>query len=200
MTHSFDTEVAEKVGVNAAIIYANIVYWCLKNKANNDNYYDENYWTYNSVKAWKELFPYLGESQIKTALKRLEESGLILVGNYNSDKYNHTKWFSPIRLGGNSQSTLGGNSQSTITNNKPDTYGAFILELKKKAPIPSKVTKTKEGAKLFKKVEDSNQLICDYVDYQKDNKNYSIRITDYIENYLAENAETGGFDFERYNK
>jgi hypothetical protein len=32
--HSFDPEIAKKVGVNAAVIYQNIVWWTQKNAAN----------------------------------------------------------------------------------------------------------------------------------------------------------------------
>ena len=32
--HSFDPMVAERVGVNAAVIYQNFLFWCEKNKAN----------------------------------------------------------------------------------------------------------------------------------------------------------------------
>ena len=107
MTHSFDTEIAEKVGVNAAIIYQNIVFWTEKNKANEINFYDGRYWTYNSVSAWKKLFPYMGHSQIKTAIKKLENSGLIVVGNYNESAYNHTKWFAPVQLAENTKQEKG---------------------------------------------------------------------------------------------
>ena len=32
--HSFDPEIAKKVGVNAAVIYQNIIFWTEKNAAN----------------------------------------------------------------------------------------------------------------------------------------------------------------------
>jgi len=93
MTHKFDTEIAKEVGVNAAILYDNIVFWCDKNKANNKHFYDGYYWTYNSVRAWTELFPYLGKKAIENALKKLEEAGYIKSGNYNKSPYDRTKWY-----------------------------------------------------------------------------------------------------------
>ena len=98
MEHSFDIEIAEKIGINAAVIYKNLLFWCLKNKANNKHFHDNNYWTYNSVSAFKELFPYLGDSQIKSALKKLEDEGYIAVGNYNKTPTDRTRWFSVIAL------------------------------------------------------------------------------------------------------
>ena len=91
--HSFNVDVAKEVGVNAALLLQSIKWWCLKNKANDKHYHDGLYWTYNSVKAWQELYPYLGKSAIESALKKLEERGFIKVGNHNKSAYDRTKWY-----------------------------------------------------------------------------------------------------------
>ena len=93
MEHSFDIEVAKEYGVNCAIILKNIYYWVEKNRANDKHFYDGSYWTYNSIKAFNELFPYLSEKQIRSALEKLENEGLILTGNYNKKPYDRTKWY-----------------------------------------------------------------------------------------------------------
>lgn len=94
MNHNFDTNIAADCGVNAAIIFQNFLFWIQKNKANGDNFYDGNYWTYNSVKSFKEIFYYLSDSQIRTAIKTLEEKGYIKKGNYNTNHYDRTLWYS----------------------------------------------------------------------------------------------------------
>lgn len=91
--HSFSVDVAKEVGVNAAILLQSIRWWCEKNKANGKHCHDGLYWTYNSVKAWQELYPYLGKSAIDSALKKLEERGFIKVGNHNKSAYDRTKWY-----------------------------------------------------------------------------------------------------------
>jgi hypothetical protein len=93
--HSFDPKIAERVGVNAAVLYQNIVWWCAKNAANRHNEHDGRFWTYNSVKAWAELFPYLSAAQIRLALEKLENDGLILSGTFNQVGYDRTKWYCP---------------------------------------------------------------------------------------------------------
>lgn len=93
--HSFDPEIAKKVGVNAAVIYQNIVWWTEKNAANQRHFYNGRYWTYNSVAAFDSLFPYLTTKQIRTAILKLEEAGLIVSGNFNQSAYDRTKWYSP---------------------------------------------------------------------------------------------------------
>jgi hypothetical protein len=93
--HSFDPQIAARVGVNAAVLYQNIVWWCAKNAANRHNQHDGRFWTYNSVKAWAELFPYLSAKQIRSSLDRLEEEKLILSGCFNASAYDRTKWYCP---------------------------------------------------------------------------------------------------------
>lgn len=91
--HSFSVDVACKVGVNAAIILGNIKHWCKKNKANGKHLHDGLYWSYNSIKAFSELYPYLGKGAIDNALKKLESGGYVKVGNYNKTAYDRTKWY-----------------------------------------------------------------------------------------------------------
>lgn len=91
--HSFDPSVAAKVGVNAAVIYQNILFWTRKNAANNRHVHDGYVWTYNSVKALNDLFDYLTPSQIRTAIGKLLDAGLIAEGNYNKSAYDRTKWY-----------------------------------------------------------------------------------------------------------
>ena len=119
MTYSFDTELAQKLGVNEAILLQNIVFWLLKNKANGSNYYDGRYWTYNSHKAFKELFPFWTENQIRRILESLFEKGVILKGDYNSSPYDKTKWYA---LSDKYAYLIGLNSQSDMAN-LPDGDG-----------------------------------------------------------------------------
>lgn len=97
--HSFNTEIAEKYGLNAAIIFYHIVFWIEKNEANETNYHDGHYWTYNSVKAFKTLFPYMGDKQIRNALKKLEDENLVICGNYNKSPYDRTRWYALTEKG-----------------------------------------------------------------------------------------------------
>ena len=69
MTYSFDIEIAQEIGVDEAIMLQNIIFWLVKNKANGTNHYDGRYWTYNSHKAFKELFPFWTENQIRRILE-----------------------------------------------------------------------------------------------------------------------------------
>lgn len=93
MEHHFNVEDAEKYGIAAAILLYNLRFWIKKNKTNNRNCYDGYYWTYNSIRSWAELFPYMTVSKIRTALTVLEDCGVILTANYNKAGYDKTTWY-----------------------------------------------------------------------------------------------------------
>ena len=92
--HSFYIEEAEKHGVEKAVILYNLRFWLEKNKANGSNEHDGYYWTYNSAKAFSDLFPYFKERKINRLLNQLEEDGQILSGCFNKKGYDRTKWYS----------------------------------------------------------------------------------------------------------
>ncbi|MEM5478081.1 hypothetical protein [Pacificibacter sp. AS14] len=91
--HSFEPKIAAQVGLNAAVLYQNLTFWIEKNQANRRNLRDGRYWTYNSVTAFAELFPYLTEKQIRTALDKLSNAGLIVKGQFSDDRYDRTTWY-----------------------------------------------------------------------------------------------------------
>ncbi len=93
MNHSFNVEIAKEYGLYEAIIQENMFFWITKNVANGQNYIDGHYWTYNSVKAFDKLFPYMSNATIRRVLQSLEKSGLIITGNYNKAAYDRTKWY-----------------------------------------------------------------------------------------------------------
>lgn len=99
MIHVFDTDVAKKYGVNAAIILQNIAYWIMQNEANEINFYDGRYWTFNSKRAYGELFPYMTAKQIRTAIEKLVEEGILVTGNYNKLAYDRTAWYALTEKG-----------------------------------------------------------------------------------------------------
>ena len=99
MNHSFNVEVATKYGMLEAVLLENINFWVAKNKANEKNFYDGFYWTYNSITALSKLFPYSSRATIFRALHNLEDAGLILAGNYNKDASDKTKWYTLTKKG-----------------------------------------------------------------------------------------------------
>ncbi|MCL1673602.1 hypothetical protein [Elizabethkingia ursingii] len=127
--HQFDINLARKLSIEAAIIFNNICYWIDKNKANGKHFHQGRHWTYNSVKAFGELFPYMTRHVIDKSLKSLESEGYIVTGNFNESSYDRTKWFSveqnihllKKRNGSDKiQNTIPDNKPNINTNNKQE--------------------------------------------------------------------------------
>ena len=94
MYHSFDVELATKYGMVEAILLNHICFWLTKNKANNVHAHDGRYWTYGTMKAFAELYPYLTVNQVRRALENLKKKGLIIDAEYNTKPFDRTKWYS----------------------------------------------------------------------------------------------------------
>lgn len=137
MFYSFDIDIAKEYGVDEAIMIANFQHWIAKNKANNKNFHDGHYWTYNSKKAFTELFPFWSEQNIKTILKHLKERNVIIAVNHNENTYDRTLWYAFI----DEEKWLGGNqpmhrleltngmvkTNQPIPDSKPDIYNNIII-------------------------------------------------------------------------
>jgi hypothetical protein len=116
---TFDPEVAKEIGVEGAIVLQNIVFWIAKNKANNKHFYENKFWTYNSNKAFLELFPWLTEQSLRTILKKLVDKKYLMKGNFNKLSYDRTLWYC---IGENYQMHLLELTNGIVENNKPIPY------------------------------------------------------------------------------
>ena len=93
MLHCFDPVVAAEVGMASAVILQNIYYWTEKNRANDVHFHEGRYWTYNSVEAFRKMFPYLTAKQIRTAISKLKDAGYILSDHFNKVGFDRTTWY-----------------------------------------------------------------------------------------------------------
>ena len=87
--------VAVQYGLEEAIFLDSIMYWYKENRANGRNYRDGRWWTYNSVSALTQLFPWWSAKQLRRISESCRERGAILVGNYNEDQRDRTLWYTP---------------------------------------------------------------------------------------------------------
>lgn len=99
MEHYFNVDIAREYGIEEAILLHHFYYWIAKNAVNGKHLYDGLYWTYNTKRAYSEFFPYMNETKISRVIKHLEEEGVIVKGNYNSDKWDKTNWYGITKRG-----------------------------------------------------------------------------------------------------
>lgn len=90
--YQFDTQVACEYGLNEAIFLWNLQFWIRVNKANKINFHDERTWSFNSIAAYEELFPFFSLKQIRCLIDRLVDANILIKGNYNKSAYDRTSW------------------------------------------------------------------------------------------------------------
>ncbi len=92
-----EAHVALTYGMEEAVFLDTIIFWYRTNRANArpEHFHDGRYWTYNSVKAFEEIFPWWNGGQIRRIIARCKEKGALLAGNYNKDQRDRTVWYSP---------------------------------------------------------------------------------------------------------
>jgi hypothetical protein len=91
---SFDQGIAIECGVNAAIVYNHILYWLQQNIRNPRCWHEEKIWMYESLPKIAEFFRFLTEKEVRLAITRLLEAGLLIRENFNSNKFDKTSWYS----------------------------------------------------------------------------------------------------------
>lgn len=96
MNHSFNVDIANKYGIEEAILIENMAFWINNNLKKNKNIHDGYCWIFNSAAAFSRQFTYMKTSKINRALKNLVNKGVLLSGNYNKVKYDRTKWYTII--------------------------------------------------------------------------------------------------------
>lgn len=99
MEHHFNIYLATGFGVDEAIFVHNLYFWIQQNKANNKHMYDGKHWTYNTMKAYGELFPYWNTARVRRIIESCRRHGLIETSDeYNEDKRDRTLWYAVTEI------------------------------------------------------------------------------------------------------
>lgn len=92
---TINRKLAKCLGLKEAVIFQQIHYWLEINKKTNNNFKENRYWTYNSIKKWQENeFDFLSERTVERTIKKLENDGLIISKTFNKMRGDKTKWYS----------------------------------------------------------------------------------------------------------
>lgn len=224
MNHFFDIEIAQQYGILEAVLLNHFEFWIDKNKANEKNFYDGCYWTYNSTAAFSKLFPYASKRQIEKALKNLRDQGLIKTGNYNENKYDRTLWYAFTEKGesilhrGNIHITKNVNGfhqdVTTIPDNNPvtetdyESYNSPLTPQGEKAaeekpkPKKEKVDKDAPLVSLCKAYSDDPEvqgLLLEWLDVRKQKR--AVKSVNAIQRNLAtlkDMAQQSGMSVKQY--
>jgi hypothetical protein len=91
--YQFDVDHAKRFGLEEAVMLHNFIFWIRHNQANRKNQHDGRTWTYNTLEAFRELFPFWSVKQIRRILDSLLEQRVLVKGNHNARAYDRTSWY-----------------------------------------------------------------------------------------------------------
>lgn len=93
MEHALNVKVATHFDTDTALFLQNIKYWTFKNLSNKKHIHNGLCWTYDSLDALCDAFPYWSRRQIERVINNCIKHGLLVKGNYNSTTYDRTCWY-----------------------------------------------------------------------------------------------------------
>lgn len=95
ISHSFNVRIAEEYGLNAAVVYNHIVYWLRFNAKKKDvPVIDGHIWMYETQKDIADQLGYLTEKEVKNAVKRLVDGGVLITRSLSKNKFDRTNSYS----------------------------------------------------------------------------------------------------------
>lgn len=148
--HHFQSALAKEFGIEEAILIDEFRHQITGNTANERNFHDGRYWTYNSLKAYETIFPYLNPSKIKRTINSLIEKGILMKGNYNANQYDRTNWYAFTDFG-----------LSIVQKCYIDELKMTNGRVKNGPPIPTTITSTKTSISITPSDEGSEGELFD---------------------------------------
>ena len=91
--HSFNVDIACKYGIEEAIIIHHLQFWIRQNKALKRHQFEGKTWMFQTQREITAIYPYMSYDKVKKLLIRLVKRDVIIKGNFNKSKYDHTCWY-----------------------------------------------------------------------------------------------------------
>ena len=99
MVHFFDSDIAKKYGVNAAVL-ACFLWDCIEQKSTESpQLHEGKVWVRCSVQMMTGFFPFLSYDEIRYALKRLVKGRVLTKGRFNESRFDRTNWYAFTEFG-----------------------------------------------------------------------------------------------------
>lgn len=80
---------AVKIGLNEAMFLQQVHYWLARSESEINGHR----WIYNTVKQWREQFPFWSEDTISRIVKNLRDTGLLVVEHLSNDRRDKTNYY-----------------------------------------------------------------------------------------------------------
>lgn len=127
-------EIAELVGLNAAILHERLKYMVEQNAQEGRKMVDGVAWVNCTYEDWAEYVPLLSVKQIRTAFEKLIEAGLVVSGRHGRHVTDRTLWY-----------TLATEAQDVASSHLPKRANGTAREGKSTSAHMGKSTSAREG-------------------------------------------------------
>lgn len=87
------TDISKEYGLLEAILLNYIYKWVIRNRQLNVNYFNGFYWMFRGSRLIAEDIGGVSYKSIQRTLLKMQEHNLILIGNYNKNPKDTTKWY-----------------------------------------------------------------------------------------------------------
>lgn len=79
-----------------AIMVNQLLTWQYEEVRINDpeDFHDGRWWVYMPIREWQEQLSWISEHTIRRYFRDLTEQGIVIVGNFNEDRFDQTNWYS----------------------------------------------------------------------------------------------------------
>lgn len=98
MVHFFHSNIAQKYGVNAAVL-ADFIRGCIEEKSTRQPQHEGKVWFRCSVQMLTGFFPFLSYDEIRYALKQLVKGRVLTKGRFNESRFDRTNWYAFTEFG-----------------------------------------------------------------------------------------------------
>lgn len=99
MVHFFHSNIAQKYGVNAAVL-ADFIWDCIEEKSTRQpQLHEGKVWFRCSVQMLTGFFPFLSYDEIRYALKQLVKVRVLTKGRFNESRFDRTNWYAFTEFG-----------------------------------------------------------------------------------------------------
>ena len=99
MVHYFDSHIAQKYGVNAAVL-AGLLRDCAEEKSTQSpQLHEGRVWVRCAAQMMTGFFPFLSYDEIRYALKRLIRARVLTKGRFNESCFDRTNWYAFTEFG-----------------------------------------------------------------------------------------------------
>ena len=144
MNHSFNVEVATKYGIPHALVLGHIDFMVQKARTNGEKRIEGKYWMRKSVGEFAEMYPYLTKNQVRRAIEKLRNDGLIVSRRFKSNECTKTLWYTVTKEG---RKLLG--DDKTQAAPEPQRSGTSATPIRQESSFFIKLKNTPSSAILY---------------------------------------------------